>query len=67
MTGEVKIDLKTFLESEKAELQKRLKGKKLMHDKLLKDADKIRDGMLEISGAIQQIDNLLLANKEGKI
>ena len=67
MSGEVKIDLKTFLESEKAELQKRLKGKKLMHDKFLKDADKLRDSMLEISGAIQQINNLLLANKEGKI
>lgn len=67
MAGEVKIPIISFLESEKAELQKRLKGKKLMHDKLLKDADKLRDGMLEISGAIQQIDNILLANKEGKI
>lgn len=67
MAGEVKIDLKTFLESEKAMLQKRLQGKKLMHNKLLKETDQVRDSMLEISGAIQQIDNLLLANKEGKI
>lgn len=67
MAGEVKIPIISFLESEKAELQKRLKGKKLMHDKFLKDADRVRDSMLEITGAIQQIDNILLANKEGKI
>lgn len=67
MAGEDKIDLKTFLESEKAILEKRLKGKKLMHAKFLKDADSMRDSMLEITGAIQQINNLLIANKEGKI
>lgn len=67
MAGEVKMDLKTFLESEKAILEKRLKGKKLMHAKFLKDADNIRDSMLEITGAIAQINNLLLANKAGTI
>lgn len=67
MAGEVKMDLKTFLESEKAILEKRLKGKKLMHAKFLKDADNVRDSMLEITGAIAQINNLLVAHKAGTI